>query len=361
MNAQPLPTPAVETSKAHMLALQLVSEHLEQARKHRKQQKTTTSKRKNERMNEHVKAPRLEVPGLAFQGMKHDRSRRTSIVAVIGQFVGSCLAHHQLPVFVDVHAGSGYVSHNLRNLYPELVIITNDFDDNRGTRYKNSPNTEALRQRILSQFHGHVDHPTTEQIQQLHDMLSDELARNEYLDVLTFSRWLVPGVFSRLNSDMSNIGHIKPSKRKIPVARLLNYFEGCHVLPQRMKDASDYLTFPHIVEEYATIHRDELLQQIPEKQRETLKASPFRFFYFLDPPYCSTNCRDYNSETMAGIEATTNNWKAITENIQDFAYFNSETVREQLTRDVENIKVLKFATKAGYGFTRDFMAYRINY
>lgn len=344
-------TQQLAQSRAYVMAQRLNSPLLLEAKK--KQPKTSkTSKTSKQRTNRQ----RFTSPGLAFQGMKNDTQRREAIAAVVGQFVGFCSASHRVPVFVDVHAGSGYVSHNLHHLFSSLVVIANDFDDNKGTRYKQAEQTERIRQEIAEHFPHNEEHPTPEQIQELRDILNKHAAAGEFLDLLTFSRWFVRDIFGRLNNRLDNIQRIHPIRRNLPTARLLHYFDGFHLLPEHLKDARDYAPFIEAVKEYATANRSQLLQQLPEQQRNT--SDPFAFFFFYDPPYCSTNCADYHSDTMAGIENTRNNWQTITNSADAFGYFNSETIAEELTRTTQDLEVRHFATRAGYGYTRDFFAYR---
>lgn len=355
MNPHPSATQSAAQSRAYLMAQRLTSPLLEQSKKTHHQpprrqpkpSKTSTSR------NSH----RFECPGLAFQGMKNDTQRRESIAAVVGQFVGFCSASHRVPVFVDVHAGSGYVSHNLRRLFPSLLIIANDFDDNKGTRYQQAQRTEAIRQEIAQHFPTNEEHPTPEQIEELRTILNNHSANGEFLDLLTFSRWFVRDVFGRLTPDLDNINRIHPIRRNLPTARLLHYFDGFQILPEHLKDARDYAPFIETVKQYTEQQRTQLLQQLPEQHRNT--SDPFAFFFFFDPPYCSTNCADYRSDTMAGIESTRNNWQTITDNLDAFGYFNSETIAEELTQNTQNIQVQHFATRAGYGYTRDFFAYRL--
>lgn len=304
--------------------------------------------------------------------MKNDTQRRESISAVVGQFVGFCSASHRVPVFVDVHAGSGYVSHNLRRLFPSLLIIANDFDDNKGTRYKQAQHTESIRQEIAQHFPTNEENPTPQQIEELRTILNKHSANGEFLDLLTFSRWFVRDIFGRLTSDLDNINRIHPIRRNLPTARILHYFDGFQILPEHLKDARDYASFIEAVKNYAEQNKTQLLQQLPERSVAPAEAhrnklcrvsagtsDPFAFFFFFDPPYCSTNCADYRSDTMAGIESTRNNWRTITDNLDAFGYFNSETIAEELTHNTQNIQVQHFATRAGYGYTRDFFAYRL--
>lgn len=309
----------------------------------------------------------FEPPGLSFQGMKNDTQRRESIAAVVGQFVGFCSASHRVPVFVDVHAGSGYVSHNLRRLFPSLLIIANDFDDNKGTRYKLAQHTESIRQEIAQHFPTNEEHPTPQQVEELRTILNKHSANGEFLDLLTFSRWFVRDIFGRLTSDLDNINRIHPIRRNLPTARILHYFDGFHILPEHLKDARDYASFIESVKEYVEQNKTQLLQQLPERSVAPAEQhrNSFAFFFFFDPPYCSTNCADYRSDTMAGIESTRNNWHTITDNLDAFGYFNSETIAEELigtpdeAHSTQNIQVQHFATRAGYGYTRDFFAYRL--
>ena len=265
--------PSAAQSRAYLIAQRLTSPLLEQAKKARKTgtpsmaSKTSnihTLTQDTRRPARHVKRSRFEPPGLAFQGMKNDTQRRESIAAIVGQFVGFCSASHRVPVFVDVHAGSGYVSHNLRRLFPSLLIIANDFDDNNGTRYKQAQQTEAIRQEIAEHFPTNVEHPTPEQIEELRTILNNHSAKGEFLDLLTFSRWFVRDIFGRLTPELDNINRIHPLRRKLPTARILHYFDGFQLLPEDLKDARDYAPFIETVKQYAEQHRTQLLQQLPQ-------------------------------------------------------------------------------------------------
>lgn len=362
MNQHLPATQSAATSRALSMAQRLTSPLLEQARRHpTKSPKTSTGRRKLRRFDASISCSAVsagtpvmasrrtshhfEPPGLSFQGMKNDTQRRESIAAVVGQFVGFCSASHHVPVFVDVHAGSGYVSHNLHRLFPSLLIIANDFDDNKGTRYQQAQRTESIRQEIAQHFPTNEEHPTPQQVEELRTILNNHSANGEFLDLLTFSRWFVRDIFGRLTPNLDNINRIHPIRRNLPTARLLHYFDGFQILPEHLKDARDYAPFIVAVKEYAEQFRN--------------SSDPFAFFFFFDPPYCSTNCADYRSDTMAGIEITRNNWQTITNNLDAFGYFNSETIAEELTHDTQNIQIQHFATRAGYGYTRDFFAYRL--
>ena len=349
---QHLTASPADLSRAQSMAKRLTSPLLQLARKSQPNHSPASPKHKSRTSRNRT----FVHPGLAFQGMKNDRQRRESIVAVIGQFVGMCSATHKIPVFVDAHAGSGYISHNLHNLFPSLVIIANDYDDNKGTRYFHVELTERIRQEIVQHFPDNIEHPTADQIQELYEILNAHASRGEYLDLLTFSRWFNRDIFGRITAKLEGINRIHPIHRTLPTARILHYFDGFHLLPEDLKDASNYAQFIQSVKDYATEHKSELLQQLPTPPNE---SQPFEFFYFFDPPYCSTNCADYHSQTMAGIDTTRTNWETITETLEAFGYFNSETICETLTQNVPNLHTEHFATRAGYGYTRDFFAYRL--
>ena len=346
-------------SRAYLMAERLTSPLLQQARKSQHNHSPTHPKPKI-RTSKHRK---FIHPGLSFQGMKNDTQRRESITAVVGQFVGMCSATHRIPVFVDAHAGSGYISHNLHHFFPSLVIIANDYDDNKGTRYHHAEITEQIRQEIVHHFPDNIEHPTTEQIQQLREILNTHASNGEFLDLLTFSRWFNRDIFGRITDTLDGINRIHPIHRKLPTARILHYFDGFHLLPEDLKDASNYAQFIQSVKDYAIAHKTELLQQLRGAQLRLPtppnESQPFAFFFFFDPPYCSTNCADYHSQTMAGINTTRTNWETITGTLDAFGYFNSETISEELTHDIPNLQIEHFATRAGYGHTRDFFAYRL--
>lgn len=275
------------------------------------------------------------IPPLPFNGKKSDKARRETITDSINQYVKHCEINGLKPVFVDVHAGSGYVSHLIKAKHPDSLVIANDFDHNKTLRYAHAHETERLRQ-TLKAYYPRKTIPSVRDVSLITSLLSSHVKQYGYLDILTLSRWLVKAPLYTLKLDglLYNIDIVRVPARPVKFEVAHHYFDNINVIHE---DASDYNHF---------------IQHVSQQFNLNITET----FWFFDPPYVKTNCSDYTGEgELFDANHSIHNFETV-RTLNTFAYFNSSCFASKL--DLKDLNIKHFTTRAGYGFTRDFIAQR---
>ena len=191
---------------------------------------------------------------LPFQGQK--RKFLKSFQTVLKQHLNSKM------IYVDLFGGSGLLSHFVRQVYPEAVIIYNDFD-NYSERLKNVDNTNRLLDRLRVILNGYPDgklisDPVRSQILELLKIETE----SGYVDFITLSSSLLFSMnyATSLNDFYKTTFYNNIRKSNYEVA---GYLDGIHIVNMDYKELfAKYRGRPDVV-------------------------------FLIDPPYLSTDAGTY--------------------------------------------------------------------
>ena len=199
-------------------------------------------------------------PPLPFMGAKIAILKRIKVVLENMEYAGQI---HKDTIFYDVFGGSGLISHNIKQWYPNNRVIWNDFD-NFQERLENISKTESLRARVYAILNGNRDDKIPTNIMR---QIKEVLEQEEYLDCVTLSAYLLFG------------GNYTKTKEDLLTAK--SYYNR---IPKSQINAKGYLEGVERVSK----HFLELLAEIPQELKTSGKAC-----LILDPPYLQTQKGNY--------------------------------------------------------------------
>jgi len=169
-------------------------------------------------------------------------------------------------LFIDIFGGSGLLSHNIKQMFPNNRVIYNDYD-NFKERLDNIEITESLRAEIYEVIQKNACLQINACLQkdaclQINEIIQNYINNNYYIDWLSLSPWLL---FSfnyhfKLETFSENTYYNRIAKNSLVKG---NYLEGVEFIR---------LDFLEVLNKYSNVKNKILI---------------------LDPPYLKTTCKGY--------------------------------------------------------------------
>lgn len=163
-------------------------------------------------------------------------------------------------LFVDIFGGSGLLSHNIKQMFPNNRVIYNDYD-NFKERLDNIEITESLRAEIYEviQKDGVIQKDACLQI---NEIIQNYINNNYYIDWVSLSAWLLfaYNYHSKLETLSKQTYYNRMAKKSLVKG---NYLEGVEFIR---------LDFLEVLNKYSNVNNKVLI---------------------LDPPYLKTTCKGY--------------------------------------------------------------------
>lgn len=171
---------------------------------------------------------------LPFQGQKRN------FIKQFRELIKDELRAHRNGVFIDAFGGSGLLSHNIKQIYPNARVIYNDYD-NYSERLANIEATNEIFQAIepITKKYKKGEKISGEDREKIIKIIDEYIKRGYFIDWLTLSsRFLFPGKYAHNEDELKKEKTFFLNTPKMSLYQANGYLKGVEIV---RKDAIELI------------------------------------------------------------------------------------------------------------------------
>lgn len=195
---------------------------------------------------------------LPFQGQKRN------FIKKFRELIKDEFRAHRNGIFIDAFGGSGLLSHNIKQIYPNARVIYNDYD-NYSERLANIEATNEILRSIapITEKYKKNEKVSEEDREKIIKIIDEYIKRGYFIDWLTLSsRLLFGGKYCHNESELKKEKTFFITSQNTPLYQANGYLSGVEII------------------------RKDAIELIKEFENEDVVL-------ILDPPYLQTNKAGY--------------------------------------------------------------------
>ena len=171
---------------------------------------------------------------LPFQGQKRN------FIKQFRELIKDEFRAHRNGVFIDAFGGSGLLSHNIKQIYPNARVIYNDYD-NYSERLANIEATNEIFQAIesITKKYKKGEKISGEDREKIIKIIDEYIKRGYFIDWLTLSsRFLFPGKYAHNEDELKKEKTFFLNTPKMSLYQANGYLKGVEIV---RKDAIELI------------------------------------------------------------------------------------------------------------------------
>ncbi|WP_149711066.1 DNA adenine methylase [Campylobacter concisus] len=171
---------------------------------------------------------------LPFQGQKRN------FIKQFRELIKDEFGAHRNGIFIDAFGGSGLLSHNIKQIYPNARVIYNDYD-NYSERLANIEATNEIFQAIepITKKYKKGEKISGEDREKIIKIIDEYIKRGYFIDWLTLSsRFLFPGKYAHNEDELKKEKTFFLNTPKMSLYQANGYLKGVEIV---RKDAIELI------------------------------------------------------------------------------------------------------------------------